>query len=129
MSFLDWTEQYSVSNTIIDQQHQKLVNLINNLHTAMSNGEGEEYIGSLLGDLVAYTKYHFSAEESIMKTHNYPGLEEHQEKHRKMTEQVLKLQQRHHNGERLTLEVMHFLRDWLTKHILKTDKQYVPYVA
>lgn len=128
MDFIPWEEKYSVGNPNIDRQHQKLVKLVNTLHEALRNGKGIEYTGSVLNDLAAYTKYHFSSEEGYMEHVNYPGLEEHREKHRKMTQQVKNLQERFANGENLTMEVMNFLKNWLTLHILKTDKQYTPYL-
>ena len=129
MAFLSWEDKYSVGNQTIDRQHQRLVDLINELHSAMGRGEGIEYVGSVLNDLAEYTKYHFAEEEKRMAEVNFPGYEEHQEKHRKMTQRVLQLQQRYSDGERLTVEVLHFLKDWLTKHIMQTDKKYAPYLA
>jgi len=128
MDFIPWEDRYSVGNDYIDRQHQKLVDLINKLHKALRNGEGAEYTGSVLNDLAAYTRYHFSAEEGYLKQANYPGLEEHQAKHRKMTQQVRDLQQRFASGEQLTMEVMDFLKNWLMLHIMKTDKKYTPYL-
>jgi len=63
----------SVNIQSIDEQHKKLVALVNNLNDAMSSGKGQLIMGKILDDLVAYTKTHFATEERLMTTHTYPG--------------------------------------------------------
>ena len=60
MDFVVWNEKYSVKISTIDEQHKKLVAIINELYNSMKNGKSKEQLGKTLTDLVEYTKYHFS---------------------------------------------------------------------
>jgi len=125
MAFFDWKEEYSVNIREIDHQHQKLVAMINELHEAMGKGKGREALGSILKDLMSYTKTHFATEERLMKSHGYPDYEIHKAKHNKMTEGVLRNIAKFESQELTNLiEVFQFLKDWLQKHIMQTDMGY-----
>ena len=65
-NFLAWKDEYSVGLDSIDQQHRKLINLINQLTTAVEYSTGEEFEREALAELVDYTKTHFSYEEGLM---------------------------------------------------------------
>jgi len=76
---------------------------------------------------VAYTRDHFSAEEEMMARAAYPGLAEHQTRHRDLTSKVERYVARFERGEiALNAHLLHFLRDWLTNHIQKEDLAYSP---
>ncbi len=129
MALITWTESLSVGVEVFDQHHQKLVGLINGLHAAMLERKGKDVMDDLLNSLVLYTKKHFDAEETLLKRHNYPGYLSHIKEHKDLTNRVVSLQNRHKEGSvSISMEVMEFLRDWLTKHILGTDKQYGPFL-
>lgn len=125
MPLLTWKEDYSVNIKEIDDQHRKLVAMINELHDAMSERRAKEVLGEILKKLADYTVFHFSSEERLMRTNEYPEYEEHRGKHEKMTNKVLALQEELKQGKiTLSMEVMDFLKNWLDKHILGTDKKY-----
>ncbi len=129
MEFFTWNENFSVGINTIDEQHKKLVSLINELATAMSEGKGRDKIDSLLTELADYTVYHFSEEEKLMANYEYPGLEEHKKIHSAFVEKVSDFKKKYENGSLLiSIEVFQFLQDWLKEHILGTDKQYSPFL-
>lgn len=79
----------------------------------------------LLRKLVDFTHTHFTDEEAMMAAANYPGLAEHKIKHRELMKQVEQYAARHERGEiTVNLQLMNFLRDWFTTHILKEDMQF-----
>lgn len=126
---MQWKDSYSVGVAEIDKQHKKLIDLINNLTQAMSQGKGKEAVNTVLGELVSYCATHFSKEEKLMTETGYPELADHKEKHRKMTQKVLALQADVKAGKKsVTIDVMRFLEQWLDKHVLGTDKQYGPHL-
>ena len=129
MSIISWKDDYSVGIAEIDRQHHKLIDLINQLNDAMSNGKGKEILGKILSDLINYTHSHFKMEEKLFDKYGYPDAEEHKIKHKKMTDKVLDLQEQFQQKKiTITFEVMDFLQNWLDKHILGTDKKYGPYL-
>lgn len=125
MALFTWKDEYSVNIREIDDQHKQLVNMVNELHEAMMQQRAKDVLGSILNKLVSYCASHFATEERLMQTHGYPDFTDHKAKHDKMTAKVLALQSDLKAGKmNLTIEVSQFLKDWLDKHILGTDKKY-----
>ena len=129
MSLMSWKEAYDVNIAQIDQQHKKLVDLINALNEAMAKGRAKDVLNKILNELVAYCASHFKLEEQIMQVNGYPEYDEHKDKHDKMTAKVLSLKKEVAAGKKLiSLDVMKFLEQWLDKHILGTDQKYAPFL-
>lgn len=129
MAVLSWKPEFATNIRQVDADHQKLVDLINSLHDAMAAGKANDVLGKTLGELIAYTRKHFAAEESLMKLHGYPDYAAHKKEHEDLTKTVVELQQRFNEGKGgLTISTFTFLKDWLTKHIKGTDMKYAPYL-
>jgi hemerythrin len=125
MALFEWKDNYSVGIKKIDEQHKILVGYINDLYESMRAGKGKETLGTVLKELIDYTKTHFKAEESLLKVYKYPDLDGHQKKHKKMAEHVQHLNRKFISGEISNpIQITNFLKDWLAKHILETDKVY-----
>ncbi len=130
MAFLNWREEFSVGIARIDQQHRRLVGFLNELYESMQAGQGREALGKVLGDLLLYTKTHFAAEEQLMKAHGYPGFDDHRQRHERMTQKVKELSEQFRAGTLSSpIQMTNFLKDWLSKHILETDRQYGPFLT
>ncbi len=128
MAYLTWDEKYSVNVKEIDAQHKRLVEMINELHEAMKQGKGKDTMTAVLKNLVDYAATHFATEEKYMTKFSYPQYPTHKVEHDKFVRQVLDFQDDFNSGKvAITLEVMNFLKDWLVKHILGTDKKFGPF--
>lgn len=126
MNLITWSDSLSVKVPSIDAQHQKLINLINALNNAMLQGKGKEVLGTILLDLVQYTKTHFAYEESVMHKAGYAKLDEHKAEHRKLTGQVEQLVKDYETGKvGISVSLMSFLTDWLRSHIIGRDADYI----
>ncbi|HPY60642.1 MAG: hemerythrin family protein [Methanomicrobiales archaeon] len=125
MTFIKWTDSLSVGVAEIDEQHKNLINLINSLHDAMLKRQGKEVLADILDKLAAYTVYHFSTEEKFMEQCNYQGLYYHKKEHEKFVDKIDSFI-RDYQADKLglTIELMAFLKDWISNHILVTDKKY-----
>ncbi len=125
MPLLIWNETYSVNVAEIDRQHQKLVDIINELFDAMKIGQANTVIEKLLNELHDYTKKHFSYEETYMKKFGFSDLERQEQQHQLFIDKVNDfITQYKANRLSLSLDMMGFLKDWLVNHIVKLDKQY-----
>ena len=123
MALIMWGPQLSVKVKEIDEQHQKLVALVNTLHDAMKEGRGKDVMKKVLGELTDYTVYHFTAEEKLFQKYAYPKYPDQKREHDKLTAQVLELKKKADSGASvITMEVMNFLKDWLSSHIMGADK-------
>ncbi len=125
MALMTWNDTYSIGIKFVDDQHAGLFDSLNELHAAMLKGQERNVIGSLLQDLLAYTRSHFSAEELMLTKARYPDIAAHRMKHQKLTAEVAAYAERYKRGEAaLSVHLIHFLRDWLTQHILREDRAY-----
>lgn len=128
MAFVTWNESYSVHVRQIDDQHKKLIEIINELFEAMKQGKGNDILGTVFNELIQYTKVHFSTEENLMKIHHYPKLAEHKKLHEKLVQEVVEMHNQFKAGNvALSIKVGNFLKDWLINHIKQTDLEYSHY--
>jgi hemerythrin len=124
--FLPWDGvKMSVGIREIDSQHQKLVGMLNALNAEMKLGKGSEASKKILKELLVYTQTHFATEEKLMKTHAYPGSDNHRSEHIKLLseasgleEQILK------TTAPISIKLLQFLKKWLTDHIMAEDKKF-----
>lgn len=129
MALIEWSDELSVGITSIDDQHKRLVAIINELHLAMLDRRERQLMAKIFGELVDYTKTHFAFEEDLFAEHGYPEGENHAALHRHLAQRVIELKEEFDAGNTaVTLEVMRFLRDWLADHILDSDRQYAPFL-
>jgi len=125
MPLVTWDQTYSVSVRKLDEQHQKLFALLNALHEAMRQGNGQAAVRDTLHELAAYTVTHFRAEEELMRKTNFQGLAAHQAEHQRFVVKVQQIAQDLEAGRNVSsMQVVGFIRDWLAGHIRKTDRSY-----
>jgi len=130
MPFMEWNDKLLTGVKECDEQHKKLVNLINELYEAMKQGKGKEIIDKILNELASYADYHFSTEEKLMTKYGYPELSIHKKEHESFKKKVKEFVERKAKGEvTLSVEIMNFLKDWLFHHIMETDKKYGPFLS
>jgi len=126
MALVTWSEKLSVGVRSIDDQHKKLVTLLNQLHDGMMAGRGKEALGPVLKGLIDYTATHFKYEEDLFARTGYAERAAHQKEHADLVRRVLEVQKTYHEKgpSVLTIQVMNFLKDWLTAHIQGSDMKY-----
>jgi hemerythrin len=130
MPLIKWDDAlFSVQNEEFDNHHKKLVDMINELHSAMMKRTGKEALKEILWELKKYTEYHFKAEEKQLLLVNYPDFENHKKQHTDFVQELEILIRNYEWGKReVGIDTMEFLKEWLFKHIQMTDKRYVPYL-
>jgi len=130
MTLMQWQDSYSVGVPLIDSDHKILVDLINQLFDAKETGQASDVVGSVLNVLLEYTETHFTREERLMARGGYPDLDAHIVEHKALRDKVRAIRTRFLQGERSVVgdDVLEFLKDWLTGHILTRDSSYRPWV-
>lgn len=124
MALITWNNALSTGISEQDAQHKKLIDLINQLNEAMQAGKGNDAMGKVLTELVNYTVYHFGYEEKLMAQYKYEDTPAHKAEHVKLVQSVGDFKKKFDSGSAaVSVEIMNFLRDWLTNHIMKTDKK------
>jgi hemerythrin-like metal-binding protein len=127
---LTWDKGLSVDVEEIDEDHRRLVDVLNILNHAVVQGEATDYIEALLEELISGTVWHFRHEERLMLKYGYEGFEEHKVEHRELIDSAKALQQKFSEaGKTLSSEDIEFLEHWLTEHILVADMKMGAYLA
>jgi hemerythrin len=125
MDIITWSESLSVGVKRFDDEHKQLINIVNRLNNALLIGGSPKTMEHVLDGLVDYTVVHFRHEEEYMTKFAYPEYASHKKEHDDLTAQVSDFRDRYRSGKvTFSLELMNFLRDWLTNHIMGSDKKY-----
>ncbi len=123
--YLVWKDEYSVGIKAMDNDHKKLLNLINQLQTAVDYYTGKEFEQKALDELVDYTKTHFKREENLLKENDYADIEAHKKQHENFINKINESVEQYKNSADATIiDTLEFLKVWLIKHINGTDKEY-----
>ena len=128
MAFIEWKNEYSVAVKKFNDDHMKLFSYINDLDRGLSSGLGISEMSYILQGLVDYTILHFKNEEKLMKKYNYPDYDSHKQEHDELIEKVTDFFNDFKDGRKtFSIQLLIFLNDWITNHILKTDMKYKPF--
>ena len=128
MSEIKWNKKYAIGHDRIDFEHQIFVDLIAKIDDASKVEKNEHYIGRLLEELLAYTKFHFISEENIMYSISYPDYEVHKRHHRELLEQYNRKMIEIELGEQIIEDFIVFLKAWFVSHTLTEDKKIASFV-
>jgi hemerythrin len=126
MPLMTWTEKLSVGVGVLDEDHKRLVGMVNELYDAMQAGHGKETLGRILNELVRYTQVHFAREEKFFDQTGYAARAAHKPEHDNLTAQVLDVQKKYQAdaAASLSIDVLRFLKNWLINHIQVNDQKY-----
>jgi len=127
MGTIKWNDSLSVGIPLIDEQHKTWIDRFNALSIAIAEHGAEQQIAETLNFLVEYTSFHAATEEKHMAAHSYPGLAEHQKKHREVLgtlDDLVRDFEEEGPTEMLADSINTFLGNWLVKHIQQVDSQF-----
>ncbi|AQS08489.1 bacteriohemerythrin [Clostridium saccharobutylicum] len=120
-------EEYKIGLDHIDKQHEKLFELANKAYMLLKDEfavDKYDKIVEIINELKEYTIFHFKSEEEYMESINYRGLFSQKLQHEKFINvlQELDFKQIDENQDESLIKVLDFLNDWLSDHILISDK-------
>ena len=114
---LVWTVAYETGVREIDQQHAKLVSLVNELVGALRNGDEHE---AALLEVIRFTGFHFATEERLMLACCYDDAAAHQDMHRRLLDDLRGLQM---DGAQVSVGLIaRYLQEWLLRHVEGADR-------
>lgn len=126
MEYVVWVnEKYSVNIAHFDEQHQKLLAIMNEVFLAIVNKSSKKSIAKIIAQMNDYANLHFSDEEAYMKEINHPDLQSQEQAHAYFIKKVQDFMREIDKGnEELNREILGFLKDWLLCHIVEMDRRY-----
>lgn len=122
-----WNENFDTGIAIIDEQHKKLVYLLNSLAKQLVNQADSITLNSIFNELTDYAIYHFQTEEGIW--HQYFCDDElelkHKATHSRFIDEIifLKNEEGQLSATQIVEDILSFLTRWLAFHILDSDKR------
>ena len=126
MPIIEWNMRYLIGIREIDQHHKHLVELLNKAYDEFRKGNNIEQ--SVVDELVDHAGYHFTCEERWMAESSYPKLAEHKDEHELFTSRILEFQSKYRKNESVSVEILWFLCNWVTHHILETDAKFGQFI-
>ena len=130
---VQWRGAMTTGSPILDNDHQILIGLLNNVEKAIDT-QTLEGVGSALEDVLQYTVDHFEREELIQAQIHYSDAKNHKKLHADLRNQILHLNEKFKSTtdqvqkKELATELHSFLNDWLVKHIMHEDIKIRPLV-
>jgi hemerythrin len=119
-----WTSDWNTGIGVIDEQHKRIADYINDLENAIKQ-QKHSSVGAVLNELVDYTHSHFAFEESLLQEAGYEFTKAHQSVHKMFVTRIQKYQDRHNAGEDIAEQLYGMLGTWLYQHIKRDDMAYV----
>ena len=130
MEEITWTDAYCIGHETIDKQHRKLVDMLNRLVANPRATTGSQTVTEILAEMTDYVRIHFATEERLMRESGYPRLEWHVAKHRAFEMKTAALvRSASLDADPVPVVLLNYLRDWLTRHILETDRTLIGHLA
>ncbi len=88
MALLKWKSEFSVGVPAVDHEHQELIELINELHDAIAEGDTSYAVPDFLGDIYTQIAAHFALEERIMRERGYDQYQDHKTDHERLLDEI-----------------------------------------
>ena len=123
---IEWEDKFSVGISIIDQEHKKLIDILNKASFANERNDNAVETLELLGDMIEYSRKHFSAEETYMLKFKFPEYQLHRNEHLDFIDNTIRSHHSFISGDyQIANEILEYLKQWLVNHIQVTDKKYI----
>lgn len=125
-----WRAEYAVGEAEVDSQHRRLFAIIGSL--AADYGERGDCADApaRFRELIDFAAGHFATEEGLMRSWGYPGLTDHELEHQALMKDAGRYLALVECGDAAAAEgLVDFLKGWLLKHTLLTDRQFIPWIG
>jgi hemerythrin-like metal-binding protein len=125
MEIINWKNEFSVGVKEMDEQHKKLLGMINRLVEEQHTLTDPKTIAELLTEMTDYAQVHFRAEEYLMAEYGYDQLDRQERQHQEFIDKTVSFYSATDLGPNiLSVALLDFLGTWLINHILKEDMKY-----
>ncbi len=128
MKSIDWDGRLETGHAVIDAHHENLVHLFNQVASVANHKAGKLVYNKVLDKLIRHTKAHFEFEERLMTEYRYPEKANHMAEHEALIRQALAYRLDPSSSESRT-PLIELRRDWLTLHMLDSDKRLTEFLA
>lgn len=122
-----WHKNFETGLDIVDEQHKKLVDILNQLAAHLANRSNPITLNKVFDELASYADYHFKTEEKIWLNHfkDDSWFTKHEHTHESFIDKVISIKKEEDIKplDDVIQEIVSFLAKWLAFHILDSDKR------
>lgn len=125
---IEWNDSLKSGISVIDEQHQDLIIMLNRLHRLRC---GKECFYDAFSELENYANIHFKTEEDIMISLNYPEYKTHKICHDKFVDALIQYAKQLEDAANITElgeEIIKFAENWIIEHYSNEDVELVKYL-
>jgi len=130
-NLITWSPTYSVGVKVIDDQHKKLFNFVNDMYNHIAGNEEAEqaYFKKIIQQIFEHIRTNFATEEKILLVTKFPDYIEHKSAHESFILTLIGNMKDVETGKKMNLTAfIHFLRDWILTHIAIMDRQHFEFL-
>jgi len=129
LKLLSWQDSFNIGIDEADRQHQKMLDMMNDVHILSQQNKSNQSISQALDVLISYTEVHFGWEESLFESYQYPKSAPHKEHHSLLIKQLRDHQKNISIGDHHAIDTeLAQLNDWLLNHIKHSDRDYASFL-
>jgi len=122
MSLLVWKPEYSLGVASVDEEHQQMINMINDAYTQMLDCNGLDRPELFLSDIYIAIAAHFAHEEHLMVQAKYPEYQEHRADHKQLLQEIRDIMEGYlANPEGAQEQLKIGLTEWFSGHFSTFD--------
>jgi len=129
MTFVQWDGSMAVGVARIDEQHKELIDIINELASALGTTRQQDAVAKAVDTLLRYVREHLRYEEALMGESAYPEANRHFQEHISFEAALAAFDL---EGAPLDIEAVDkmffFLTSWLVNHICLSDQKFGQYL-
>lgn len=125
MALMEFTDKMKCGVDEIDHQHGALIDIINALYDVGLGRTDTNELGEIFGSLTAYFEEHLDYEEKLLAAEGYPDLARHIREHAALRKRIASYKGQMGAGRDrvVALDLLHYIKQWLSSHIMGSDKQ------
>lgn len=122
MTLLQWKPEYSVGIDSMDDEHQEMMRLINDIHAELESGADADQVNQCLGDIFNTISMHFALEEKLMKDNAYDEFQAHKDDHENLLDELRDLMDDYYDNSTIgTSALEKSLSKWFSAHFSTFD--------
>ena len=122
---VQWRQEWNCGNDEIDEQHDKILQIANDLITKIYAGASHNECMDMIKLFLEYVVNHFATEERILMEIEYDGLIAHIKKHEYLTNKAIYLKECYEKKELQPSAFLSFIIDEVVvEHLTKEDTKF-----
>lgn len=127
MPAIIWNESYNLGIQEIDEQHQRLVGMMNKIYEGIDNETmTKPELEEVLNRMLEYANSHFTMEEKYFHEFGYEKAQEHGIQHQQFRIKVADLKKESaENKESAATDALSYLANWFIDHTQTFDREYI----